>query len=326
MEQRPVRRLCYALAHPQMLAAFLGAGFSRWASDLPVAAELFDFNIRTRGRREHRRAELVQQDWVRWRDVNPGQPAELFVGWALQQSANCRKRVVWYVTRRLSDPFLCRILGGTATFQIDDRRARELPGVRRGQRLLQHFLGAGLSGIVTSNYDLLIEYALTTRNFTYGIPGERLYGRGANPMFPWQGSNPALRGHLPVAKLHGSVSWNFQRRYTDGRRGLSGTALIVPPGPEKTPPSELAATWELARGILSKADRLVVFGFGFNLYDQALPACGESRGSGLAPARSSPYTERPWRWARDRRRAKRRRCGWTRRTFRRVTGILASSG
>ena len=57
-----------------------------------------------------------------------------------------------------------------------------------------------------------------------------------------------------------------------------------------------------------------------------LAACGESRGSGLAPARSSPYTERPWRWARDRRRAKRRRCGWTRRTFRRVTGILTSSG
>ena len=57
-----------------------------------------------------------------------------------------------------------------------------------------------------------------------------------------------------------------------------------------------------------------------------LAACGESRGSGLAPARSSPYTERPWQWARDRRRARRRRCGWTRRTFRRATGILTSSG
>ena len=57
-----------------------------------------------------------------------------------------------------------------------------------------------------------------------------------------------------------------------------------------------------------------------------LTACGESRGSGLAPARSSPYTERPWQWARDRRRARRRRCGWTRRTFRRATGILTSSG
>ena len=57
-----------------------------------------------------------------------------------------------------------------------------------------------------------------------------------------------------------------------------------------------------------------------------LSACGESRGSGLAPARSSPYTERPWQWARDRRRARRRRCGWTRRTFRRATGILTSSG
>ena len=231
---------------------------------------MFDFNISTRDRREHRRVELVQQDWERWGNANPGQPAEAFVGWALQQSGHCRKRVVWYLTRRLSDPFLCRILGGTATFQIDDRRARELPGVLRAQRLLQCFLGPGVSGIVTSNYDLLIEYALTTHHFTYDIPGERLHGRGANPMFPWQGSNPVLRGHLPVAKLHGSLSWDSQRRYTDGRRGLSGTALIVPPGPEKTSPSELMATWELARDILSQADQLVVFGFGFNSYDRAL--------------------------------------------------------
>ena len=55
-------------------------------------------------------------------------------------------------------------------------------------------------------------------------------------------------------------------------------------------------------------------------------ACGESRGSGLVPARSNSYTERPWQWARDRRRARRRRCGWRRRTFRRATGILTSSG
>ena len=64
----------------------------------------------------------------------------------------------------------------------------------------------------------------------------------------------------------------------------------------------------------------------FLRHRERLTACGESRGSGLAPARSSPYTERPWQWARDRRRARRRRCGWTRRTFRRATGILTSSG
>ena len=28
-----------------MLALFLGAGFSKWAADLPVASQLFDFDI-----------------------------------------------------------------------------------------------------------------------------------------------------------------------------------------------------------------------------------------------------------------------------------------
>jgi hypothetical protein len=220
--------------------------------------------------REHRRIELVHREWTQWKFDNPDGLAEQFVGWALLLPSDRRRRIVWYLTRRLSDPFLCRILGGTATFTIDDRRVRELPGVVRAQRFLQRFLGSDSSGIVTCNYDLLIEYALSSRYFNYGVRGEQLFGRGPHPFFPWQGRNPTLRGHLAVAKLHGSLSWDGERRYTDGRRGLSGEAQIVPPRPEKTSPPDLVATWQLARAILSGADRLVVFGFGFNPYDEAV--------------------------------------------------------
>ena len=55
--------------------------------------------------------------------------------------------------------------------------------------------------------------------------------------------------------------------------------------------------------------------------ERRVAGCGESRGSGWPSARSNPYTERPWRWAGDRRRAKRRRCGWIQRSFRRATVI-----
>lgn len=253
-----------------MLAGLRGAGFSRWAADLPVASELFDFQLRTRGEREHRRVELVHEEWAAWRIDHPRDDPEQFVGWALQLPNARRRRVIWYVARRLSDPFLCSMLGGSATFQIDDKRVRELASVQRAQRFLQRFLGADTSGLVTCNYDLLVEYALTTRYFNYGTRGERLHGRGPNPVFPSRGGYPALQGTLPLAKLHGSVSWDTRRRYTDGRRGLIGEALIVPPRPEKEPPAELAEAWTLARNVLSRADRLVVFGFGFNPYDHAV--------------------------------------------------------
>ena len=162
------------------------------------------------------------------------------------------------------------MIGGTATFTIDDSRVRLLPGVLKAQRFLQRFLGSDASGIVSCNYDLLVEYALTTRHFNYGVQGEQLYGRGPNPWFPGRGGHPRLQGLLPLAKLHGSLSWGNDRRYTDGRRGLSGTAILIPPRPEKEPPPELASTWALARRILSRTTQLVVFGFAFNAYDKAV--------------------------------------------------------
>jgi len=43
-----------------MLALFLGAGFSKWAADLPVASQLFDFDIEPWGPREYKKLEIVK--------------------------------------------------------------------------------------------------------------------------------------------------------------------------------------------------------------------------------------------------------------------------
>lgn len=140
----------------------------------------------------------------------------------------------------------------------------------RAQWFLQHFTGHSLTGIITVNYDLLVEYALTTKNFNYGVPGEALSGRGKNYLFPWQGTPVILSGKLPLAKLHGSLSWSDAVHYTDGRSGLKGKAQIVPPHPDKAPSVVLKGVWELAEKLLGETTQLTIFGFAFNEYDRTL--------------------------------------------------------
>ncbi len=254
----------------QPTALILGAGFSKWAAGLPVAEGLFDFRITPLNIGEQRRLARLSGEKERWDEANPGGMAEEFVAQMIRTTDRTRRALLWYLTRRLSEPFIGTMLGGRQTLMIDDARSGKLRGVQRIQRFLRNVAQAPLSGVVTSNYDLLIEYALGTSAFNYGAKGEVLYGRGKNPTFPWQGAWPMLRGDLPLAKIHGSISWSDNTRYTDGRCGLRGDALIVPPHAGKQRPPVLQATWKLAESILRASFKALVFGFGFNPYDAPL--------------------------------------------------------
>lgn len=152
---------------------------------------------------------------------------------------------------------------------IDENRRFKIPGVIRARDFLQPFCEVDLAGIVTTNYDLLIEYALGTKVFNYGARGQGLVNRGAYPLA--ERVNPiTLTGSIPVAKIHGSYSWDHEAFYTDGRCGIRGRALIVAPTAEKAPPASLRHVWSLAKTILKTATDLVVFGFSFNPYDEAV--------------------------------------------------------
>lgn len=152
---------------------------------------------------------------------------------------------------------------------INENRRFEIRGVVRARDCLQSFCGPDLAGIVTTNYDLMIEYALGTEAFNYGVKGQRLVGRGAYPLA--ERMNPiTLTGSIPVAKIHGSYSWDHEAFYTDGRCGIRGRALIVAPTAEKAPPGSLRHVWRLAKTILRRTTDLVVFGFAFNPYDEAV--------------------------------------------------------
>jgi hypothetical protein len=165
---------------------------------------------------------------------------------------------------------MTRIQGNFATMMINDRKAREDHGTLRAKSFLSMIEGSKLSGIVTPNYDMLIEFALGTSGVNYGEVGEYLEGRGHNPQFPWQNRPVFVTGDIPLAKIHGSLSWGSTCKWTDGKPGRIGNALIVPPAPEKEAPVSLANTWKLADMILSKSTEMIGFGFAFNPYDEAL--------------------------------------------------------
>lgn len=264
------------------LAVLLGAGFSKWAAALPVAAELFDFQLEPFGVREEGKLKLVRQLKAAWDGERPDGTAEQFIAHALAGPPRVRGAVLWYIVRRLSEPYVWPEWHAGKwrrhVLMIDENRKLERAGVTRARDFLVG-LGHDVTGVLTTNYDLLMEYAFGTRLFNYGRRGEVLSGRGAYPLSQWR--NPvALTGPVSIAKMHGSIFWDSHGRYTDGRRGLTGNALIVAPTPEKTP-APLASVWQLAGRILEQSSRLLVFGFAFNPYDDALLSHIATHGRGL---------------------------------------------
>jgi len=254
------------------LSVLLGAGFSKWAAELPVVADLFDFAIEPFGVREDRMIEVVRSAKEAWDEHHPESGPEQFIAHALAGRGRIRTAVSWYIVRRLSEAYIWREWHAGRwrrhVLMIDENRKRERPGVNQACHFLVR-LSHALVGILTTNYDLLVEYALGTKLFNYGRGGEVLSGRGPYPVSQWR--NPVtLQGSIPLAKMHGSISWDIRGRYTGGRRALTGNALIVAPTPEKTPPATLVREWELAGHILRESTCLLVFGFSFNPYDEAL--------------------------------------------------------
>ena len=253
-----------------MVTLFLGAGFSKWAFNLPLVSQLFDFQILTTSAQEEKKLALIEKDWSNWNIHNPNVTPENFVYWCMNKSSHRKSRVIWYVNRRLTEPFMTKIYGSYTAAMFDERQVRTNERIIYLQNFFSELSQHGLNGILTCNYDTIVEFALGMSGFNYGVIGEQLYGRGINPLFPWQNAHLQVTGKIPIAKLHGSLSWDSTAKYTSGRPGRNGKALIVPPAPEKKPPVELSDVWALGARILESSNILVVFGFAFNPYDKAL--------------------------------------------------------
>jgi hypothetical protein len=272
LRTRKRKRACRLMIERSTLGIFAGAGFAKWAAGLPIASELFDSEIEPFGSRDPQRAQTVHRARAAWLEQHPDGTSEQFIAYAMAHGERLRTAAIWYITRRVSEPYIWQEWHAGRwrrhVLMIDENRKYERPGVTRTRDFLLH-LRTALSGIITTNYDLLVEYALGTQLFNYGRLHEVLSGRGAYPVSQWR--NPVtLRGQISLAKVHGSISWTEVGKHTDGRGGITGKALIVAPTPEKTPPPELKFEWQLAGDILQRSKRLIVFGFAFNPFDEAL--------------------------------------------------------
>ena len=263
---------------------FLGAGFGKWAAGLPLATQLFDFAVEIWGPRDRKRLAVVRSRKETWDQAHPDGLAEQFIADALELPEKDRRAILWYIVRRLTEPFIWREFHAhrrrRRVLTVDENRRFDIGGVVKAKGLIEQFRGSSLSGIVTTNYDMLVEYALGTKGFNYGVPNEVLRGRGPYPVSQWR--NPVkLEGEIPLPKIHGSISWDEKGHYTDGRRAVTGGALIVAPTLEKTPPGSLKHVWDLAGRILERAVGLLVFGFAFNPYDEAVLKLLESAARNL---------------------------------------------
>jgi SIR2-like protein len=249
---------------------FLGAGFSKWAAKLPLVSELFDFNINATSEAEERKMLLLKEDWKEWSNSSSSFETEKFIYWCIEKFSHRRSRVIWYLSRRLTDPFMAPIYGSSSALMFDEERSKKHKGVIKANKLLSIIPTEDLKGIITTNYDTLVECALGSEGFNYGLESEQLNGRGKNPQFPWQNAHIILKGKIKLSKLHGSLSWDETQKYTSGKPGRAGKALIVPPILGKGVPQELKFTWKIAKGIINKSDNIIVFGFAFNPYDKVL--------------------------------------------------------
>jgi len=256
-----------------MYSIFLGAGFSKWAVKLPLVNELFDFNVNIFNRTDEKRIEAAKLNKFHWDKEHPGGSNEQFITYASGLAEKQSKSIFWYVTRRLAEPFIWEEFHSQRwrrhVLSIDEHRKFRVEGVLHASTFLQGFVGLSNAGIITTNYDMVVEYALGTKGFNYGDINQILTGRGPYPVSTWL--NPVrLTGKTKLAKIHGSISWDKNGYYTDGRRGITGNALIVAPTSEKHIPEALRYTWSSAAQILEQSNNLLVFGFAFNPYDQVV--------------------------------------------------------
>ena len=153
-----------------------------------------------------------------------------------------------------------------------------------GLILIEH---AKLSGVVTTNYDLLIERSLRHRQMKRPpLPGFHYAGLPKSVVAlgqaePWtvydRRDRISLTGRIPLAKLHGSLNWAASATgsitlYQDTRAAFrqGGTAAIVPPIPEKVPPAWLSPIWMAASKLLAGTEIWIVVGYSLPEYDHAI--------------------------------------------------------
>jgi SIR2-like domain len=257
----------------EKVAIVLGAGFSKpWG--LPLTAELMGFHKvgvhPFPGVWQQKTIRQIESLWVERSTEHLGSVDQFG---RLLRGTELFDPFVRYVGLQLS-PHLWSVGGARETkWGTGDHvaRVRRVPPAYRD--LFQVLRDTELVGIVTTNYDVEIEKLLGPRSsgrlggFNYGQAGELLVGRHYTSSRGAYGP-VELTGRVPLAKVHGSLSWAFPPdggliRYVDCRpsRGQRYSVAVFPPGGADT--ASFRPVFGLARRILSAATIWLVIGYSF---------------------------------------------------------------
>jgi hypothetical protein len=270
----------------QIVSCILGAGFSSVAG-IPLAKNLFRHRpILALSNASEKRFRAVLSHYGAWETKNPDSHAEEYIAeiysGSLPGNPPKWEWVVEYVgaviasagtppasmnrnprySNRINRPTDCQV--HRKFFQVVTKEADNL-------------------SVITANYDILIERALRHRFMRRPVSPGCHYGgmpkvqrlKGAAQPFSIRSPDRLIEmtGHVPVYKLHGSLSWGLSNGaiefYQDMRPAFrnGGNAAIVPPVPEKTAPDWLKPVWCEAKRALGHASIWVVCGYSAPTYD-----------------------------------------------------------
>lgn len=252
-------------------ALLLGAGFAKpWG--LPLTSELMRFDQV----RQHRFPGVWQQKTIAqieslWLDRHAEHQGSVDHFGRTLRGTELFDPFVRYLALRVSSRHWC--VGGAreTKWGKGDHVAKQarLPGAY--SQLIQVLKTTELVGVVTTNYDVVLEKLLGPRDsgrlggFNYGRVAEPLIGRHYTSSRGAYGP-VKLTGRVPLAKVHGSLNWGLSEdgclvRYVDCRpsRGRRYQVALFPPGGED--PSPFQGVIRLAREILFAANIWLVIGY-----------------------------------------------------------------
>lgn len=270
----------------------LGAGWSRLAGR-PLTSEFFDHPPFAPSEAAARSYERVMEAWRSWVASHPGQGPEQFLADISPQHSPLQDPLwpdaIRYVGARLAEPDVVRL---EHELRYGERISKPSPARCHHAFLTQLLSQYELTGVITTNFDLLAERTLR----------HRVMERPSRPGFFYPGITGPLRGAgtfsvrhrwvdvsgtVPLCKLHGSLSWAVEgrslRAYADCRPAhrRSSISYVVPPQPEKRPPTLLAPQWEAAAEVLTRTDHLIVVGYSAPPYDHAVESLLRNPGERL---------------------------------------------
>jgi hypothetical protein len=270
-----------------MIALFLGAGFSKFWG-LLLAPEVMNMEFINQlafpGKWQRTLLKEIKHLWEA-RAGEHNNIVDQFARSLYTSDSDAFQKFVSFLALRFSSKHWHIGTASATKWGTGDhvRRQRSIPPQ---YSLFLKIIGtANLRGIVTTNYDVVVEKLLgplasgRLGGFHYGMPGEQLAGR--HPVSAKDSyRHVTVTGKVPLLKLHGSLNWELSEedkivKYVDcrpsrGRRYQAGIqSLLVPPG--GSPMSNaLQPTWDHAREVLKNSEVWVFCGYSLPEYDSRI--------------------------------------------------------